>query len=210
MKHRVRAMLSIILSVATVLGMMPFETGGIVAYANSDPFVKTEANTCIGTGLLGSPKNNAGDDKYRSDFSGYGGGWSYVYFGKYNGEPLRYRVLDKNSADYGVEGGSVLIDCDNVIDQMPFYGAEVNIANEAESNKWENSKLKSWLNGDTFLGNDSCFTAVERNAVAESKKATASATDGSGAFERREGLCVGQQRSFKSHIRLYHGFWYTE
>ena len=129
--------------------------------------------TGLGTGAITNP---AAPTDVNSAWSG-----SYVYYGKYDtnndntAEPVKYRVLDMNSRDFGVTGGSLLLDCDNTLLNKRF---------DDSSFVWAVSEIKGWLNGENFLGSESnpqgAFTLQERNAIASSTKSTESSNDGSG------------------------------
>lgn len=99
-------------------------------------------------------------------------GWSYVYYGKYNGNPVKYRVLDKNSHDFGVENGSLFLDCDSILFRAAFYSGQ-------PVTDWRDSELRSRLNGDAFLDKDGVFTGMEKDAIGESTKASKADGDGS-------------------------------
>ena len=107
--------------------------------------------TGLGTGAIANPDAQNG------------GGWSYVYYGKYSGSPVKYRVLDKASTDFGVTGGSLLLDCDTIL-----YNAYYNDGNIGF---WANSSLRGGLNGGSFLNKAGVFTGAELDAIAVSKKA---------------------------------------
>ena len=139
---------------------------------------KDTSNTRFGTAGIGAPRSDTVWVLYNQEF---GGQWSYVYYGKYNGKPVRYRVLDRASNDFGVPGGSLLLDCDNVLKKMKFFDdelIEINSAYLPYINKWQYSTLKSWLN--SFLSSDACFTSAEREAIAASVKSASAAEDGNG------------------------------
>ena len=74
--------------------------------------------TGLGTEPITDPK------EYEGVWTGEEGGqpWSgsYVYYGKYDSTPVKYRVLDKDSTEYGVDGGSMLLDCDSVLEKKRF------------------------------------------------------------------------------------------
>ncbi len=74
---------------------------------------------------------------------------SYVYYGKYNGKPMKYRVL--SSAD-----SLLYLDCDNVLDSSEF---------STGSYHWDDSSVKAWLNGNCFYSNTEVFTDAERSAM---------------------------------------------
>ena len=102
-------------------------------------------------------------------------GWtgSYVYYGKYDGtNPTKYRVLDTASTDFGVEGGSLLLDCDSTLYVLVF--------NWEASNDWATSEVKGNINGDGFLSKSGNFTDAEKAAIAVSYKNGKAAADGDG------------------------------
>ncbi|MBO7514590.1 MAG: hypothetical protein J6T47_03075, partial [Lachnospiraceae bacterium] len=94
-----------------------------------------------------------------------GAAWhgNHVWFGKYDGFPIRYRVLDPNTNKYGVS--TMLLDSDYILFNAPFD--KDGIANEGLSkpNEWAYSELWWYLNGDDFLNNTNCFTSRERFAI---------------------------------------------
>ena len=112
-----------------------------------------------GTSIISSPKST--------------GEWDYVYYGKNNGEPVKYRVLSSNTAYYGGTEGthSLFLDCDNVLLKKRF---------DDNSNVWADSELKSWLNGSDFYGNDAFFTDAEKAAIMESYATNHPLTAGNG------------------------------
>ena len=58
--------------------------------------------TGLGTGSIQNPVN--GNTDGLTAWTG-----SYVYYGKYIGKPVKYRVLTTRSSDFG--GNSMLLDC---------------------------------------------------------------------------------------------------
>ncbi|MBR3308138.1 MAG: InlB B-repeat-containing protein [Lachnospiraceae bacterium] len=127
---------------------------------------KTMTGLSLGTGSIIDPR---GYDRlwYMEEGSQP---WSgcYVYYGNYNNTPLKYRVLDNDSDEFGVNGGSLLLDCDTVIKQMRF---------DDDSVVWADSELRAWLNGSEFLNSPAVFTDAERTAIASSSKSDRSAKD---------------------------------
>ena len=94
----------------------------------------------------------------------------YVYYGNYNGSPVKYRVLDASTTDYSEDGttNTMLLDCDSILYYQKFD--EDGTANEGyeKANDWAGSDVKSSLNGDGFLHKDGVFTTAEKNAIAAS------------------------------------------
>lgn len=85
---------------------------------------------------------------------------NYVYFGHYNGKPILFRVLDKDTTRYG--GRTIFLDSD-----ITLFGAFFD-KSEPVSNIWEKSDLRADLNGSKFLKKSGVFTVAERTAIAES------------------------------------------
>ena len=96
---------------------------------------------------------------------------SYVYFGKYNGSPIKYRVLDSDTTTFSNDNTTktMLLDCDSLLFESKF---------DDSSNEWANSYLKRYLNSEKGEGYDyssegfltTAFTSSEQNAIASSTK----------------------------------------
>ena len=135
----------------------------------AETWTKTKDNTGLGTGAISDP--TPGRDDPRQPWVG-----NYVYFGRNGNDPVKYRVLSKDTTDFSKkeEGKdpihTMLLDCDTIFDQR-FDGED------PYSNQWSGSPAQSWLNG-TFLSD--YFTAVEQSAIAESTKEDKVNGDGPG------------------------------
>lgn len=116
--------------------------------------------TGLGTGTIGNP---AAPASATSPWSG-----SYVYYGKYDNNPVKYRVLTNSTTLYG--GTTMLLDCDSVLYKSEFGG----------NNTWAGSTVYNGLNGDSFLTKDGNFTDAEKNAIASSTRASHSLVAGEG------------------------------
>ncbi len=147
----IKAVLSVMLSFAIVMGIIPGTDFVIPAHADGDKTISG-----LGTGAIANPASGAG-------------GWSYVYYGTYDGNPVKYRVLDKAATEFG--GNTMLLDCNSILLAHRF---------DDDSNVWANSEIKTWLNGNDFLNKDTVFTTAEKTAIASSTKATAATGDGNG------------------------------
>lgn len=119
---------------------------------------------------LKSPIRSEGREKWQGD---------YAYFGSYDGAPLKYRVLDSESKDYG--GNSILLDCNSALTNMPFNS-------DGKTKEWEKSDVRKWLNGAFYSG---AFEEGEKNAIISSVKKSPSATDGEG-FKVAGGISSGK------------------
>ncbi len=91
---------------------------------------------------------------------------SYVWFGKYDGEPVKYRVLEPNTTRYG--GSTMLLDCDSILYKAPYDVNGIDKVNGKHADDWTNSDIRANLNGSSFLMKQNGFTSVERAAIAGS------------------------------------------
>ena len=133
----------------------------------------------LGTGTISDPK---APESVTSSWIG-----SYVYYGKYEGNPTRYRVLDKASDDFGVNAGSLFLNSDKTLYKACFDKDNNPNGNAKSVNDWEYSDIKTGLNGEEFLTKSGTFTEAERNAIAGSKV---------GSHELKEGTGAGQVDSY--------------
>lgn len=112
---------------------------------------------------------------------------SYIYFGNYyqtdaiNKEPIRWRVLDIDTLDFGNEN-AVFLQSDKILDQVEFTRME-DMMGKA-SYEWTSSGLRYWLNSLYFMPAGSekggmytsggflntAFDEVEKNAIIRSVK----------------------------------------
>jgi hypothetical protein len=154
--------LASLLAAVLAVGLLPMMSGNMatVKAAEGD---KTIAG--LGTGVIANPT--------APTTSTYAWQGSYVYFGTYGGNPVKYRVLDKNTTVFG--GTTMLLDCDSIL-WAGTNGDNQSSAFDDDSNVWANSNIKTYLNG-TFLTSN--FSTAEQNAIASSTKSAAySGTDG--------------------------------
>ncbi|MCR5251565.1 MAG: hypothetical protein K6E50_13265, partial [Lachnospiraceae bacterium] len=131
---------------------------------SNDPVVGSVLRE-LGNGVLSNPVSSNETENWDG---------SYVYYGKYNGEDAtKYRVLDKASEDFGVKGGSILLDCDSVLFSHKFGSSE----------DWSSSTLKSDINGNGFLTKQGNLSDIERQAISASTKKEKVDKDGNGDGE---------------------------
>ena len=124
---------------------------------------------------------------------------SFVYLGNYEGYPVRFRVLDPDSDDFG--GNTLFLDCDTLLfaDHYDVCGAKCNglfsdfdfdaaiAAGEyepcrgTETYKWSSCSINKYLNSEEFL--DQIFTPAEQDAIAQSYQAS---------HPIRTDLCLGE------------------
>ena len=150
--------LASLLAVVLAVGLLPMMPGNMATVKAADG----DKTVSLGTDVIKNPTApTASTDTWKG---------SYVYFGTYDGNPVKYRVLDKNTTVFG--GTTMLLDCDSIL----WAGSNPSSAFDDNSNDWANSNIRTYLN-ETFLTNN--FSAVEQSAIASSTKSTAySGTDG--------------------------------
>jgi len=117
----------------------------------------------------------------------------HVYFGKYSGSPVKYRVLNPCTTDYSADKmtQTMLLDCDSILYTGSF--------DTSSNNTWKNSQIYNSLNGADFLNKEGVFTAVEKNAIAASTIGQHALTSDS---ETGVNVPSGIQGAFKNFIAL--------
>ena len=120
---------------------------------------KTVSNTKLGVDQISNPRiPTSGDDAWQG---------SYVYYGKYDGEPIKFRVLNRATSAFRTDGGeSVFLDSDKVLFSSNFDGDWA--TGVAGSNVWAGSDLQLALNGNAFLTKSNGFSEVEQDSILES------------------------------------------
>ena len=124
----------------------------------ADGFTKDITNTYLGGGSLGSPMAPKSMD---TPWTG-----SFLWYGKYEGEPVKYRVLDPHTDIYGSE--TIFLDCDSDLYHQTMDADGVVNEGASAFNEWKYCDLNLDLNGDRFLYKENCFSDAERNAIASS------------------------------------------
>ena len=165
MKKSGKRILSFILTAVMVFALLPvFGKPMVVKAADGD---KTVAS--LSTGAINNPAAPANKD---SAWSG-----NYVWFGTYNGNPVKYRVLSNATTEYSGTTGAktIFLDCDSILFETAFDDDSSPNTGATKENEWQYSDLKNKLNGDMFLtGNyngENNFTVQEIAAIANSTKA---------------------------------------
>ena len=146
MKRTVSKLASGLLITAMTFSFFPKVSGRDAVNASS---IKAFPNTQFGTSQIAKP---SAPDVNKS-WSG-----SYVYFGQYNYEPIRFRVLSPLTTVYG--GRTMFLDSDKILFNDVFD------SESHDSNIWKDSQIKRKLNVTFF---NSSFTPWERLAVTVSK-----------------------------------------
>ena len=150
MKRKVQAgaakLLSMVLAAVLALVSVQAAAGEGTTAENAG---KNQSNTRLGVSGLSDPDTPADKD---APWSG-----SYVYFGTYDGNPIRFRVLAKDSTAY-TAGKALFLDSDAALFEDSFDNTE------PYSNSWNGSSLQATLNGPFLDG----FSASEQAAIADS------------------------------------------
>ena len=134
---------------ALVVFFVFIPTGMGETAAPAAAFEKNRENTRLGTAGLSNPDIPADKD---APWSG-----SFVYFGTYDGNPIRFRVLAKDATAY-TSGKALFLDSDVSLFEECFDNAE------PYSNSWNGSTLQKTLNSTFLVG----FHACDREAIATS------------------------------------------
>ena len=177
----VRRFVAFLLSAMLVFSLLPTMAMKTAEAAVSEPeYEKTVVS--LGTSAMKAP---TGDSTIRC-WTG-----SFVWFGHYDGEPVRYRVLAPKTTIFG--GTTMFLDCDNVL-----FSSKMTSLSFDDNNIWGSSMLRTSLNGDGFLTKAGVFTEIERNAVATSTKASHALTVGTKAGQ----VASWTQQTFQNYCGL--------
>lgn len=154
--------------------MLPQSALSVYAEEPAGSPAQTDEGVYLGTSIIADPKMGGS--------SGWSG--SYVNYGTYNGQAVKYRVLDAETTDYG--STSMLLDCDSVLwhcgnfESMTEYDHNGGlcsafhkwISSESHAyynNVWATCDLQTVLN-EEFLSDD-YFSDAEQEAIVTSTKA---------------------------------------
>ncbi len=154
-KKIIRRIIALILSVVCAAALIPAFPKIDTASAASDKDSKV-------IDFIGTAGMAAAQPSYDTN-----AGWkgSYVYFGNIPGtsQPMKYRVLSRQTSEYG--GSTMLLDCDRTIDFTRFDQDGKANTTSAYPTTWRYSDLRSYLNGSDFLTKQGVFTEQERDAI---------------------------------------------
>ena len=126
--RRLKKGLAILLTAAMVVGLMP-GTGTLQAQAEELGVAKTIAG--LGTSVIVDPTAPA---NWNEAWKG-----SYVYYGNYNGSPVKYRVLDASTTKFG--GTTMLLDCDSILYYQKFDNDGIDNEDSKKANDWSISDV---------------------------------------------------------------------
>ncbi|MBP5463336.1 MAG: hypothetical protein J6Y20_14615, partial [Lachnospiraceae bacterium] len=163
--NTVRKLLALILSVVLVATMLSMMGAGGTAKA-----AVAQDKTVAGLSTSGIKAPKAPDTRF-DEWTG-----SYVWYGKYDGTPVKYRVLAPKTTIYG--GTTMLFDCDSILYTAPFDEDDVANSGALNPSEWKYSDVKAGLNGSAFLTKANGFTTIEKNAIAKSTIASHKLVEG--------------------------------
>ena len=147
-----KGLLSAIMSAVLVAGALPYGGAGTSVEAAA---AEEKTVACLGTSAIAAPKApSAVDDAWKG---------SYVWYGKYDNTPQKYRVLSPKSYDYGAAG--MLLESDSILYRSQFDQDGNPNTGATKANEWKYSDVKTSLNGDGFLNRSNGFTNIEKSAI---------------------------------------------
>ena len=156
-RHVLGRLTAVLLAVVMVVSLL--NSVGFIGRAQATLATWTKTVAGLGTSVIKAP--SAPTDA-STPWTG-----SYVWYGKYEGDPVKYRVLAPKTTTYG--GTTMLLDCDNILYDAYFDEDEEPNEGAQNSNEWRYSDVKNGLNGSAFLTKANGFTALEKTAIAASK-----------------------------------------
>ena len=162
------------ITAAFMAAAMMLQAIPLTAHADSEWSKFDSKHTSFCTSGISAPK----EPEY--DYDAWTG--SYVYYGQYENQPVKYRVLAPKTYIFG--GKTMLLDCDTTLFQHTFH----NDYTSFDENTWQESDLYKALNtnDDAFL--KTSFTNKEANAIAKSTIETHSLNIGNGSEHITEDL----------------------
>ena len=174
------------LSAAMAISLLP----AISPLSKVDAATTETGKTILGIGVsgIGNPYGSHNGDKLSTTDSWKG---SYVYYGKYDGEPIKYRVLDTESRySFSTGASSMLLQTDKVVGPQVYSYTFAGKTTSTEQYSYADSSLVKWMNEigykkmtcsitnkemPYFLNG---FSSVELNGILASTKASKNSSDG--------------------------------
>ena len=154
-KYAIKRLLAVLMSAIMVVSMLCTAGIGGIAKAATAPD-KTVA--CLGTSIIKAPK---APENENSPWTG-----SYVWFGRYDGNPVKYRVLAPKTTVYG--GTTMFLDCDGILYEARFDEDDLPNPGAQKPYEWKYSDVKAGLNDSAFLTKPNGFASIEREAITSS------------------------------------------
>ncbi len=173
-KKSIAKLTALLLSAAIVFPVMQRITISNPVRAD-EGFVKSEANTTLGVSGIKKPRR---PDSNTDEWLG-----SWVWFGKYEENPMYFKVLSTNTSEYSKDGRTtVLLDSRDILFNSSFDDTD------RGSNLWDGSTLQSVLNGSFY---ENSFSEVEKSAIAVSYKEGGKAFQAGSYADELFGATVG-------------------
>lgn len=174
------------LSAAMAISLLPV----ISPLSKVDAATTETEKTITGLGIagIGNPYGSHNGDKLSTTDSWKG---SYVYYGKYDGEPIKYRVLDTESRySFSTGASSMLLQTDKVVGPQVYSYTFAGKTTSTEQYSYADSSLVKWMN-ETGYKKMTCsitnkempyflngFSSVELNGILASTKTSKNSSDG--------------------------------
>lgn len=174
------------LSAAMAISLLP----AISPLSKVDAATTETGKTILGIGVseIGNPYGSHNGDKLSTTDSWKG---SYVYYGKYDGEPIKYRVLDTESRySFSTGASSMLLQTDKVVGPQVYSYTFAGKTTSTEQYSYADSSLVKWMN-ETGYKKMTCsitnkempyflngFSSVELKGILASTKASKNSSDG--------------------------------
>lgn len=156
MKTRKRTTAAIA-AMTMALSSIPLTAMPLTVHAGSTWSKFDTGVTTLGTSVIGAPSSASSNTTWTGN---------YVYYGKYNSNSVKYRVLDPNSTDFKDAAdhtktlNTLFLDCDTILKTGKWGSTNTN---------WSSTDcdLHKWLNGtgSTDFFNVNNFTDVEKAAI---------------------------------------------
>ena len=181
-KTRAKIM-SLILSAAMGIPLLPMVSNG--KSVRADGFTKSKENTRLSVTGIGSPKApESNNDAWTGN---------YVWFGKYDGNPIKFRVLAPTTDRFSGETGenTLFLDSDAFL-YWSNYDSSDSVTN------WTESPVRNGLRGNMFLKRAKGLTDQEVAAIAESTIGSHKLMVGTEAGN----VCQYAQREFETYVPL--------
>ncbi len=173
MKRILKMGCALVLSVTMILSPLPLESRNTRQVQAVEMPVRYQSSLRLGTSIgegriIGGSNNAVSIDNNTID---------HVYYGKFNGQPLRCRVLCNGVGTKiynapGDDSSKILLHSETIVNSG-YYA-------NSTSNEWKDSSAKAWLNGSSFLLNTNNFTSIEEGAIAQSYRNSFEATSHNG------------------------------
>ncbi len=164
-----KRLLSLLLALVLCIGLLPAAVSAAVA-----------EQSAIQSNFLSATKTYSTED-----------GYHYVYFGQWNGKPIKWRVLT-HPESYSDPGALLL--ADEVVDTLAFGKSD-------DDYLWASSQAKEWCN-DTFY--NGAFSALEQARISDAPETNDRATTPAEAGRNTaDSITTGQK--YQEYLNILNG-----